>query len=91
MNTLKEEANRCLMCKNPKCQQNCPISTSIPEVIKLFREDQLDKAGEILFNNNPLSVICSIICPHEKQCRGNCIRGIKGEPVEFYEIEEYIS
>jgi glutamate synthase (NADPH) small chain len=91
MDILREEANRCLMCKNPRCQKNCPINTPIPEVIKLFKENELDKAGEILFNNNPLSVICSIVCPHENQCKGNCIRGIKGEPIEFYEMEEYIS
>lgn len=91
MNILKEEANRCLICKNPRCKQNCPISTSIPDVIKLFKEDELDKAGELLFNNNPLSIVCSIVCPHENQCKGNCIRGIKGEPIEFCEIEEYIS
>ena len=91
MKILKEEANRCLMCKNPRCQKNCPINTPIPEVIRLFKDNELDKAGEVLFNNNPLSIICSIVCPHENQCKGNCIRGIKGEPIEFYEIEEYIS
>lgn len=91
MNILKEEANRCLICKNPRCKQNCPISTSIPDVIKLFKEDELDKAGELLFNNNPLSIVCSIVCPHENQCKGNCIRGIKGDPIDFCEIEEYIS
>ena len=49
------------------------------------------EAGEILFNNNPLSAACAIVCPHEDQCKGNCIRGIKSEPVSFCEIEEYIS
>lgn len=88
---LLSEANRCLLCKNPRCQTKCPINTEIPEVIKLFREGDINKAGEILFKNNPLSAICSVICPHENQCKGNCIRGIKGEPIEFYEIEEFIS
>ncbi|QNO15374.1 NAD(P)-dependent oxidoreductase [Alkalicella caledoniensis] len=91
MNTLKEDANRCLMCKNPKCQQKCPIDTPIPEIIELFKNNELDRAGELLFNNNPLSLICSIVCPHESQCQGNCIKGIKGQPVEFHEIEKYIS
>ncbi|MDP4145899.1 MAG: NAD(P)-dependent oxidoreductase [Bacillota bacterium] len=91
MSVLREEANRCLMCKNPRCKQNCPISTPIPEVIQLFKENELERAGALLFNNNPLSVICSIVCPHEEQCKGNCVRGIKGEPVQFYEIEKYIS
>ena len=31
------------------------------------------------------------MCPHETQCSGNCIRGIKGEPVHFYNIEKEIS
>lgn len=88
---LLDEANRCLLCKRPKCKENCPINTSIPEVISLYKEGKIEEAGEILFNNNPLSVICSIVCHHENQCAGNCIRGIKGEPVQFYEIEKAIS
>ncbi|WP_163195202.1 NAD(P)-dependent oxidoreductase [Clostridium thermarum] len=91
MNTLKDEANRCLLCKNPRCKAKCPIGTPIPEVIQLFKEDKLVKAGEMLFMNNPLSVVCALVCPHENQCKGNCVRGIKGQPIEFYEIENYIS
>ena len=29
-----DEANRCLGCKKPLCQQGCPIHTNIPEVIQ---------------------------------------------------------
>ena len=91
MKELLLEADRCLLCKNARCQANCPISTEIPEVVKLFKEGKIMEAGEILFNNNPLSATCAIVCPHEDQCKGNCIRGIKSEPVSFCEIEEYIS
>lgn len=88
---LLDEANRCLLCKNPKCSANCPINTAIPEVIGLYKEGKIKEAGKILFDNNPLSVICSIVCPHENQCAGNCVRGIKGKPIQFYEIEKEIS
>lgn len=88
---LLNEAERCLLCKNPKCTQNCPINTPIPEVIALYKEGNIEKAGEILFENNPLSLICSIVCPHEDQCKGNCIRGIKGEPIRFHDMETEIS
>lgn len=91
MEYLLNEAARCLKCKNAKCKNHCPISTPIPEVISLFQEGKIHEAGEILFNNNPLSAICAIVCPHEDQCKGNCIRGIKSEPVSFCEIERYIS
>ena len=91
MKELVIEADRCYICKNPKCKLNCPIGTPIPEIITLFKEGQIAKAGEMLFKNNPLSLVCSIVCPHEDQCKGNCIRGIKGEPVSFCSIERHIS
>ena len=86
-----DEANRCLSCKNPRCKQHCPISTPIPEVIALYKEGKLKEAGEVLFKNNPLSLVCSMVCPHEDQCRGYCIKGIKDEPVRFHDIETEIS
>lgn len=91
MKDLVFEANRCLMCKKPRCSTYCPISTPVPQVIELFKEGLIAKAGEILFKNNPLSLVCSIVCPHEDQCKGNCIRGIKSEPVSFCEIEQHVS
>lgn len=91
MKQLVMEADRCLRCKNARCQNNCPISTSIPEVIEEFSKGQIAKAGEILFKNNPLSLVCAIVCPHESQCLGNCIKGIKSEPVRFCDIEKHVS
>lgn len=91
MNNLLLEANRCYLCKNPRCKANCPIDTPIPEIIELYKEGKIKEAGEKLFQNNPLSLVCSIVCPHEDQCKGNCIRGIKDEPVRFCDIEREIS
>lgn len=91
MYNLLNEANYCLLCKNARCKKNCPISTPIPEIISLYKENKFEEAGKILFENNPLSAICAIVCPHENQCSGNCIRGIKGEPVRFYNIEQELS
>ena len=86
-----DEANRCLECKNPSCRKGCPINTPILEVIRLLKENQLDEAGRILFENNPLTTVCSLICNHEKQCEGHCVLGKKGSPVHFSAIEHYIS
>lgn len=91
LNIINADAERCLMCKVPRCKKNCPINTDIPKVIELYKENKISEAGELLFKNNPLSVVCSIVCPHENQCSGNCIRGIKGEPIKFGDIEHYIS
>ena len=72
-----DEANRCLNCKKPMCQQGCPVHTPIPIVIQLFKENRLMEAGDMLFRNNPMSAVCSIVCNHEMQCAGHCIRGRK--------------
>lgn len=85
------EARRCLHCKKPMCREGCPIHTPIPDMIQTFLNGKLDDAGQMLFENNPLSVVCSLVCDHEKQCEGHCVRGIKGEPVHISSIENYVS
>ena len=65
INKLQEEVNRCLLCKKPRCKANCPIETPIPKIIELYKAGNIEEAGEILFNNNPLSAVCGVICPHE--------------------------
>ena len=88
-----DEANRCLGCKKPMCQEGCPIHTNIPEVIRLLKANQMDAAGRMLFENNPLTTVCSLVCNHEKQCEGHCIRNRmpSHDPVHFSIIEDYIS
>lgn len=88
---ILDEATRCLRCKNPACQKACPIHTPIPKIIDTFLESGLDAAGEILFNNNPLSAVCAQVCDHEKQCEGHCVLNHKGVPIHFSSIERYIS
>jgi len=88
---VMDEANRCLGCKVPQCQKGCPISTPIPQVIRLLKEGHLDEAGRVLFENNPLTTVCSLVCNHENQCEGHCVLGRKGAPVHFSTIENYIS
>jgi len=84
-------AERCLKCKVPHCRNHCPVSTPIPDVIKLVEERKEREAAEMLFANNPLSAVCSIVCPHERNCAGHCVRGKKSEPVEFFKIEQFLS
>lgn len=90
MKYLIEESNRCLSCKNARCKNSCPISTDIPNIINLFKNEEYEKAGELIFNNNPMSMVCSLICPFENQCMGNCIRGIKSTPIDFPAIENFL-
>ena len=88
---LTKEANRCLNCKKPMCKMGCPVSTEIPQIIQMFKAGETREAGAKLFENNPMSVVCAMVCNHEAQCTGHCVLGRKGEPVRFYEIERYLS
>ncbi len=91
MPSIKKEAQRCLKCKKALCAASCPVATPVPEIMELFLNGEIKKAGERLFVNNPLSAITSVICPHERNCTGHCVLNKKGAPVEFYRVEEYIS
>ena len=74
------------------CQLNgCPIHTPIPQMIHMLKEGKLREAGDMLFANNPLSVVCSLVCNHQMQCEGSCIQGKKGSPIHISSIENYIS
>ena len=86
-----EEASRCLQCKKPQCTRACPVGTPVNTAIRLLMANKIQDAGALLFENNPLSVICSLICPHEKFCEGHCILGKKSTPVQWSDIEHYIS
>lgn len=87
-----EEARRCLLCKKPFCSlKGCPVHTAVPECMALCREGRLEEAGEILFDNNPLSAITSRVCDWKQFCFGNCILNAKRVPIRWYEVEQEIS
>lgn len=86
-----DEAKRCLQCKNPRCKMGCPVSTPVNDMVKMLLEGDIIKAGEMLFENNPLSSVCSLVCPVEKFCEGNCILNHKNNPIQVSIIENYIS
>ena len=84
------EASRCLSCKNARCKQGCPVNIDIPSFIKEVKEDNLQAAGDIIRQSSMLPSVCGRVCPQEKQCEGNCILGIKGQPVAIGALERYV-
>lgn len=88
---INEKANYCLNCKVKPCSvKGCPLGNDIPNFIEKLKEEEYEEAYKILCETTVLPGICGRICPHEKQCQGSCIRGIKGEPVSIGELETYI-
>jgi len=87
---MKNELQKCLMCKNPLCAA-CPAGTEVRRVIGLVREGKTKEAGELLFDNNPLTAITGAVCPNHLFCKGACVLGRKGNAVDFGKIEREIS
>ncbi len=86
----KNEASRCLNCKNPRCVKGCPVNIQIPQFIEQIKEGNLEKAGEIIRETSMLPSVCGRVCPQERQCEGNCVLGIKGEAVAIGALERYV-
>ena len=87
---ILEKAQYCLNCKNPLCRTGCPLGNHIPDFIAQLKQGNVQEAYEILTQTTVLSAVCGRICPHQKQCQGKCVRGIKGEPVSIGELEAYV-
>ena len=88
---IQEKANYCLNCKTKPCQKGCPLENDIPSFIDCVKKGEYKEAYQILSKTSMLQPICGRICPHESQCQGSCIRGIKGEPTSIGELEAFVA
>lgn len=88
---IQEKANYCLNCKTKPCQKGCPLENDIPSFINCIKKGEYKEAYQILSKTSMLQPICGRICPHESQCQGSCIRGIKGEPTSIGELEAFVA
>ena len=87
----KAEANRCLQCVNPRCVTGCPVGIMIPEFIKYIKEDNIEKAYEVIEKSSSFPAICGRVCPQEKQCEAMCIKGLKGDAISIGSLERYVA
>jgi len=85
----KEEASRCLQCKNPGCVDGCPVGVDIPGFIKLILESDFTQSIRHIWKQNSLPAVCGRVCPQESQCEGKCILAKKGEPVAIGNLERF--
>ena len=87
----KEEANRCLECKNPACVNGCPVKIDIPGFIKEIKNDNINGAYSVIAKTSNLPSICGRVCPQESQCEAKCVRAIKGEAVGIGRLERFVA
>ena len=85
------EASRCINCKNAQCIKGCPVSINIPAFIHEVKEKNFEAAYKIIGQSSALPAVCGRVCPQESQCEGQCIRGIKGEPISIGKLERFVA
>ncbi|MBE6876435.1 MAG: NADPH-dependent glutamate synthase [Ruminococcus sp.] len=86
-----EEATRCLNCKHMPCVSGCPVNIRIPEFIKKITERDYEGAYQIIHTSSSLPAVCGRVCPQERQCESQCVRGKKGEPVGIGRLERFVA
>ena len=57
------EAQRCLQCKKPKCQNGCPVEIEIPAFISRIADGDFAGAARKLKERNSLPAVCGRVCP----------------------------
>ncbi len=89
--TAVAEARRCLGCKARPCVSGCPVGVPIPEFIACVKAGEFGKAYAKLSEATSLPAVCGRVCPQEKQCEAQCVRGRKGDPVGIGRLERFVA
>ncbi len=86
-----EEATRCLKCKKARCVGGCPVSIDIPRFIQHVQNGEFEEAANVIAESSALPAVCGRVCPQESQCEGQCVRGVKGEPISIGKLERFVA
>ncbi len=85
------EAAKCMVCRNPKCIEGCPVEVPIKEFMILLRDGDVMGAAAKIKETNTLPAICGRVCPQETQCEAKCIYGIRNEPIAIGRLERFVA
>jgi glutamate synthase (NADPH/NADH) small chain len=84
------EANRCLQCARPTCQDGCPVNIDIKSFIGRIIAGEYADGVSVLKERNALPAVCGRVCPQEEQCEASCVLAKKGDPVAIGRLERWL-
>lgn len=87
----RQEASRCLGCKNPACMEGCPVNVDIRSFLALVKEGNFAGAARVIKRTNALPAICGRVCPQESQCESKCVLNKKFEAVAIGRLERFVA
>jgi len=79
------EAQRCLQCGKPWCQEACPIGQDARGYIKLIAQGNFDEAAAKIVWDNPLAACLTKVCYHF--CENACPVGKRGQPIAIRQLK----
>jgi glutamate synthase (NADPH) small chain len=87
----RQEAGRCIECKNRPCVEGCPVEIDIPSFVRQVADGDLAAAFHTLSDKNLLPAVCGRVCPQEDQCEKRCTLGVRFEPVAIGRLERFVA
>lgn len=91
LEAAKEEAARCIMCRNHPCTTGCPIEIDLPRFIQQVKDGKIEDAFATLTQYNCIPAITGRVCPQEEQCESQCAMGKAGDPINIGKLERFVA
>ena len=85
------EAKRCLQCKDPTCENGCPVNAKIKSIIKEIADSNFEKAFYICKEDIAVPAMTGRVCPQEEQCERDCILIKKNQPINIGKLFAFIA
>lgn len=85
VDTLNEQAARCMDCGIPFCHDGCPLGNLIPDWNDLVYKNRWREAIDRLHATNNFPEFTGTLCP--APCEGSCVLGINDDPVTIKAVE----
>jgi len=91
MDTVMEEAQRCLLCLDAPCSAACPAGTDPARFIRSVRFRNLKGAAETIRENNAIGGVCARVCPTKRYCQQACSRCGIDRPIDIGGIQRFVT
>jgi glutamate synthase (NADPH/NADH) small chain len=85
VDTVREQARRCMQCGVPFCHRGCPLGNLIPEWNELVYQGRMQDALERLHATNNFPEFTGFTCP--APCEPACTLEINDDPVMIKHVE----
>ena len=87
----RDEAGRCLSCKNRPCKDGCPVGIDCAGFVEKVSKGDFIGAVKLVKEKNLLPGITGRVCPQTDQCEGPCLVGKKGTSLGIGNLERFVA